>query len=149
LEEAAKMFGPMFMHMYATMGTLCKAFHEKFGDEALPIITKISEESGAKRAEMMKGMLRSKDMKGISELFKMWEMMGAKFEIVEVTEAKLHFKTPKCILGIDNTSKELCEAMMTSDTMMMNTLLGKEVKTKILKSVAAGDEYCEVIFKTQ
>jgi predicted hydrocarbon binding protein len=148
LEEAAKMFGPMFMQMYATMGKLCNAFYEKFGDEALPIIAKISGESGAKQADMMKGMLRSKDMKGIGEMFKMWEMMGMKFEIVEVTEDKLHFKSPKCLLGIENTSRELCETMMTSDTAMMNTLLGKEVEMKILKSVAAGDEYCEVIFKT-
>ena len=34
------------------------------------------------------------------------------------------------------------------EKMNINTLLGKEVKMKILKSVAAGDEYCEVIFKT-
>lgn len=147
MEEAAKVFGPMFMHMYAMMGALCKAFYEKFGDEALPIIAKISEESGAKSAMMMQSMLRSKDMKGIAELFKMWEMMGMKFEILEVTDDKLHFKSPKCLLGIENTSKDLCEAMMTSDKAMMSTLLGKGVKVKILKTVAAGDEYCEVVFK--
>ena len=53
---------------------------------------------------------------------------------------------PKCILGIEGTSKELCEAMMTSDTSMVSALLGQEVETKILKSVAAGDKECEVIF---
>ena len=147
MEEAAKMFGPMFMHMYATMGALCKAFYEKFGDEAIPIITKVSEEFGGKSGEMMQGMLKSKDMKGIAELFKMWEMMGMEFEMVEVTDDKLHFKTSKCVPRIEGTSKDLCEAMMTSDKAMVSTLLGKEVKTKISKSLAAGDEYCEVVFK--
>ena len=50
------------------------------------------------------------------------------------------------MLGIEGTSKGLCEAMMNSDKNMMSTLLGREVEMKILKSVAAGDKECEVIF---
>ena len=149
MEQAAKMFGPFFMHMYAVIGNLSKEFYNKFGDEALPIITKVSLESGAKSAEMMQSMLKSKDMKSIAELFKMWEMMGMKFEILSVSDDMLHFKTPKCVPGIENTSKALCEAMMNSDKAMVGTLLGKEVTVKIPKSMASGDEYCEVIFTTK
>ena len=137
------------MHMYGVIGDLSKAFYDKFGDEALTIITKVSEESGAKSAGMMQSMLKSKDMRSIAELFKMWEMMGMKFEILDVSDDVLRFKTPKCVPGIENTSKALCEAMMNSDKAMVSTLLGKEVTIEIPKSMASGDEYCEVIFKTK
>jgi len=36
--------------------------------------------------------------------------------------------------------------MMTSDAKMVSTLLGQEIEMKILKSIAAGDKECEVIF---
>jgi hypothetical protein len=48
-----------------------------------------------------------------------------------------------CIQG---TSKELCEAMMQTDKKMVSTLLGHQINIGILKSVAAGDRYCEVTF---
>jgi predicted hydrocarbon binding protein len=148
LEEGAKMFGPFFMQMYANIGNLCKAFYEKYGNEAIPIIKNMSEHSGAKSGEMMQSMLKSRDMKSIAELFKMWEMMGMKLEVLEVSDDTLRFKTPTCMLGIENTSKELCEAMMNSDKAMMGALLGKEVKIEIPKSLAVGDDYCEVVFTT-
>jgi len=73
-------------------------------------------------------------------------MMDIGIEIVELSDDAIHIKVPKCTLGIEGTSKELCEAMMATDTKLLNTLLGQEVETKILKSVAAGDKECEVIF---
>jgi predicted hydrocarbon binding protein len=135
--------------MYSTLGALSKEFYEKFGEDALPIISRISEDSGAKSGEMMKGMLKSQDMKSVAELFNMWEMMGMKMEVLEISDDTLRFKAPMCILGIENTSKELCEALMSSDKGMMSTLLGKEVNINIPVSLAAGDEYCEVVFTTK
>ena len=142
------MFGPFFMQMYETMGSLCAGFYETFGDEALPIINKVAEVSGKKSGEIMKGMIKSKDMKGVAEMFKMWEMMGMEYEITDLSDDTLHFKTSKCVPGLENTSKELCKAMMNNDRSMVSTLLGKEVKIEIPKSLAAGDEYCEVVFTT-
>ncbi len=43
-------------------------------------------------------------------------------------------------LGIEGTSKELCEAIMTLDEKRMSTFLGKAVGAKILKSIAAQDQ---------
>ena len=147
MEEAVEGFAPMMKHMYAMIGALNKAFYEKYGKEALPIITKVAGESGVESAKIIQQMMPVKDMKGVGELFKMMEMMiGMKMEIIELSDDAIHFKTSQCPLGIEGTSRELCEAMMTSDAKMVGTLLGQEVKMKILKSVAAGDKYCEVIF---
>jgi len=147
MKAVAKRFRPMMEHMFVMSGDLCRAFYEKNRKEALPIITEISRKSGAERAEIMQKMMPVKDMKDVGELFKMMDsMMEMGMEIIELSDDAIHFKMPKCILGIEGTSKELCEAMMVSDTKMVSTLLGQEVEMKILKSIAAGDKQCEVIF---
>ena len=133
----------MLKHMYKTLGALSNAFYEKYGKEALPIITKVAAEAGVGSAKIVQKMMPVKGMKDVGELFK---MMEAKMEIIQLSDDVLHFKTSQCTLGIEGTSKELCEAMMTSDKKMVSTLIGQEVKVKRPKTMAAGDEYCEVIF---
>ena len=147
MKAAAKGFRPMMKNNYATFGALCKAFYEKDGKEAIPIITEIASKSGVGSAEGVRKMMPVKNMKDAGELFKMMDsMMEMGMEIIELSDDAIHFKVPKCMLGIEGTSKELCEAMMASDTNMVSTLLGQEVEMKILKSIAAGDKECEVIF---
>ena len=147
MKVLAKRFTPMMKLMFAMFGDLCKAFYKKNGKEAIPIITEIASKHGVAEAEIMQRMMPVKDMKDVGELFKMMDsMMEMGMEIIELSDDAIHFKVPKCMLGIEGTSKELCEAMMASDTNMVSTLLGQEVEMKILKSIAAGDKECEVIF---
>jgi predicted hydrocarbon binding protein len=147
MEQATQTFGPMMSLMFEGLGALSRAFYEKCGDEALPIIAEGARKSGARQAEIMQKMMPVKSMKDIGEMLKMMGgMMGMEMEILELSDDTLHFKGPKCMLGIEGTSKGLCEAMMNSDKSMMSTLLGREVEMKVLKSVAAGDKECEVIF---
>jgi len=147
MKSAFKGFRPMMLNFYKMWGELCKAFYEKDGKEALPIIMEVSIKSGAAQAELTQKMMPVKDMKGLGELYKMMdEMMETGSEITELTDDMIRFKVPKCILGIEGTSKELCEAMMISDQKMASTLLGQEMEMEILKSIAAGDKECEIIF---
>jgi Ran GTPase-activating protein (RanGAP) involved in mRNA processing and transport len=147
MEQAAKGFGPMIRQMFAEMGALSKAFYQKYGKEALPIIAKVSSQGGVEYGKMMQQMTPARGMKAVGESLKMMgSMMGMDMQIVELSDNAIHFKTPKCMLGLEGTSKELCEAMMKSDKNMIGTFLGQEVDMKILKSVAAGDKECEVIF---
>ena len=143
IKVVGKRSRPMMEHTFGMIGDLCRAFYEKNGKEALPIITEVASKGGVERAEIMQKMMPVKDMKDVGELYK---MMDIGMEIIELSDDAFHFKVPKCTLGIEGTSKELCEAMMATDTKMLNTLLRQEVETKILKSVAAGDKECEVIF---
>jgi len=147
MKTMGKRSKPMMEHTFVMIGDLCKAFYEKEGKDALPIITEVSSKRGVDRAEVMQKMMPVKDMKDVGELFSMMDlMMELGLEITELSEDVMHFKVSKCMLGIEGTSKELCEAMMATDTTMLNTLLGQEVEMKILKSVAAGDKECEVVF---
>jgi len=147
MKRVGKGFAPMMKHMHRTQGAAAKAVYEKYGEEALPIIAEVAGESGVGSAQIMQGMMPIKGMKDIGELFKMMDsMMEMGMEIIELSDNAIHFRVSQCVLGLGGTSKELCEAMMSSDKKMMSTLLGQEVETKILKSIAAGDEQCEVVF---
>ena len=150
MEEAAKGFAPMMKLMFMGLGALSKAFYEKYGKEALPIITEVASRGGVEYGKIMQQTMPAKGMKAVGESFKMMDsMMGMGTEIVELSDDTFHFKVSQCPLGIEGTSKELCEAMMTMDKKMMSTFLGQEVEMKILKSVAAGDEKCEVVYSTK
>jgi hypothetical protein len=147
MEEAAKGFGPMMRLMFMGLGGLSKAFYEKYGREAIPIITEVARQGGVEYGKLMQQMAPAKSMEAAGESFKMMDaMMGMGMEITELSDNAIHFKVSQCPLGIQGTSKELCEALMTNDKVMMSTWLGKEVEMKIPKSVAAGDENCEVVY---
>ena len=146
IKVVARNSRPMMEHTFGMMGDFCRAFYEKNGKEALPIITEVASKGGVERAEIMQKMMPVKNMNDVGELFKMMDStMDMGIEIVEVSDDTIHFKMPKCVPNIEGTSRELCEAMMTSDASMVSTLLGKEVETNIPKSLAAGDRECEVI----
>jgi predicted hydrocarbon binding protein len=147
MKTAAKGFRPTIKQDYAVIGGLCMAFYKKYGKEAIPIITEVMGKSGVAQAAITQKVMPVKDMKGLAELYKMLDsMMDFGMELIEVTDDKIHFKASECSLGLGGTSKELCEAMMASDKNFTSTLLGQEVEVKVIKSIAAGDKECEVIY---
>ena len=148
MEEAAKSFGPLMMKlMYNMIGDLCSAFYKKYGKDALPTIAAVSAKYGEPEAKIVQKMMPVKNLKDIAEMYKMMSaMMGEKMEIVKVSDDMLHFKVSTCPMCLQGTSKELCEAMMQTDKKMVSTLLGHQINIGILKTVAAGDKYCEVTF---
>ena len=147
MEEAAKAFAPIIKQMFSTIGALAKGFYEKYGDEALPVISEAYREYGLAMAEISKGMVQSEGMKAVGEVFGTFEMFDMGLEVLEVSDNTFSFKIAPCPLCLEGTSKELCEAMMTSDKKMVETIIGQEVEMEIPKAVAVGDEYCEVLFK--
>ena len=147
MEEAAKAFAPIIKQNMSTIGNMGKAFYEKYGDEALPVISEVMGKNGVAMGEMSKGMVQAEGMKAVGQLFGMFAMFDMGLDVVEVSDDTVHFKIAPCPLCIEGTSRELCEAMMTSDKKMVETMIGQEVEMEIPKSVAVGDEYCEVHFK--
>lgn len=146
MEQQAQAMAHMMKMMMMGLGGFGKAFYQKYGDEALPIITEIMSRGGEEWGKVMQQMMPVKNMQAIGESLKMMgPMLDLNMEIVELSDDKLHFKMPRCPFGIEGTSRKLCEAMMNIDNKMVSTVLGKEADTKILKTVAGGDKECEVI----
>ena len=147
MEQAARAAGAMLQSMMMGTGMLSKGFYEKYGKEALPIITDVMSRGGVETGKLMQQMMPVKDMNDIAERFKMMApVMGLEMEVVESSGDVFHIKMSRCPLGIEGTSLELCEALMSQDANMIGTALGQDVEMKILKSVAVGDKECEIIF---
>ena len=147
MDEAAGRIAPMMNLMMMGMGGISKAFYEKYGKEALPIITEVTSRGGVEASKLMQQSAPARDMKAAGQSFQMMgSMLDMGQEIVELSDDVIHFKVSRCPLGIEHTSKELCEAMMNYDHKMLSNFLGKELEMNISKSIAAGDEKCEIIY---
>ena len=145
-KRLAKAFTPMILHNFRTMGSLSRAFYEKYGGEALPVISRVMGEAGVEGAKMARSRLKGEGMRAVGELFRMYEMFDMPVEMIELTDEMIHFRhEPPCPFGLEGSSKELCEAMEAREEKMISTILGEEVDVKVIKCVAAGDEYCEVL----
>jgi predicted hydrocarbon binding protein len=129
------------------IGSLSKALYQKNGRKALPIIAKVMSQIGVEWGKLIQQTLPIKSMKAYVEqrnMFNSKTELG--MEIVEVTDDTWHIKMSHCPFGLEGTSKELCEAMMTVDEKKMSICMEQVVSLKILKSIAAGDKQCEFIF---
>lgn len=147
MEQAAKAAGAMMQTLMMGMGALSKGFYGKYGNEALPIITDVMSRGGEESGKLMQQSMPAKDMNAIAEAFKMMgPMMGVNLEVVASSDDMVHIKVPRCPLGAEGTSMELCEALMSHDKSMVSTALGQDVDMKITKSIAVGDKECEIIF---
>ena len=137
----------MMKLMYNMMGDMCTAFYKKYGKDALSIISAVSTKYGEPNAKLAQKMMPIKNLKDVAKMYNMmFGMIGEKFDVVKVSDDTLHFKVSTCPMCIQGTSKELCEAMMQTDRKMVGTLVGHPINIGIMKSVAAGDKYCEVVF---
>jgi predicted hydrocarbon binding protein len=146
MAESAQL-APMMEDLLARFGALGKAFYDRYGKEALPLIAEVMGKGGVNSAQVMLKMMPVKGMKDAGQLFvEMGGAMDTGMEIIELTDDTFHFRLSRCLFCLDGAGQELCEAMMASDARMMDTILGQELKMDIVKSVAAGDGVCEVIF---
>jgi predicted hydrocarbon binding protein len=146
MEEATQL-AHMMEDLLARLGALGKAFYDRFGKEALPVIVEVMNKSGVDTAKVMQKTMPVKGMKDAGRLFvKMGASIDTGMEVIELSDDTFHFKLSRCLFCLEGAGQELCEAMMASDAKMMDIILGQELEMKIVKSVAAGDKICEVIF---
>lgn len=63
-----KMVAPSITRQTLCVGGLCKAFYERYGEEALPIIAEVMAEDGVRWVKTAQRSIRGKGMKGIGEM---------------------------------------------------------------------------------
>ena len=116
MADASKGLLPLLSLMGVGMGSLGKAFYKKYGKQALPIINEVMSQVGVEWGKIMQQSLPAKSLKAAGEQQKMMgSMMGWQINTLELTDDKIHFTMSHCPLGLEETSKELCEAMMNID----------------------------------
>lgn len=125
-----------------------KAFYERYGAEVLAMIADLMGEYAAATVKMAESTLKGTGMRAVGELLGMYEMFDIfrTMEITELSDDVMHMKSSPCPFGLEGTSRELCEAIDGRMwEVVVSTLSGQGAEVNVLKSVAAGDEYCEVV----
>jgi hypothetical protein len=126
-------------------GMLIKAFYKKFGKDAIPVIKDICRKQGRSLGLKIKKKIPNNKLSTVAIAFsKSYNPNDIK--VVEISDIKFQIQGNKCPFGLENTSRELCEAVMEIDAEYFRTAVNEDIKLKILKTVADGDKNCDTIY---
>ena len=127
-------------------GLLIKAIYKRFGKDALPTIEEVCKKQGRALGIKIANKLSNKKLSIVGKAFtKSFDPNSVK--IISISDEKFQIQGTKCPFGLENTSRELCEATMAIDHEYFRTAVDQNVKLKILKTVAAGDSYCDTVYE--
>ena len=127
-------------------GLLIKAFYDKYGKDALSIIKKVCKLQGKSLGQKIKKKVSDNNLTTVANAFvKSYDPNLVK--VISLTNKKFHVQGTKCPFGLENTSRELCEAVMNIDLEYFRTAVNDKIELKILKTVAEGDSVCDTIYE--
>ena len=129
------------------LALLSRSIYQKFGEEALPLVDEVCHKLGVAAGEHIKEEMSTSGLKAAAEAFIAGAIKrGSPIEVIEISDEKVHVRGYRCGLGLANTDRKLCEAMMAIDKAIFETASGRKVKLDIVKTLAAGDPYCDTIY---
>ena len=126
-------------------GMLIKAFYKKFGKEALPIIKEMCGTQGRALALKIKKKLPDTKLTTVAKAFTQTYDPN-EVKIVNLSEEEFRIQGTRCPFGLENTSRELCEAVMEIDHEYFRTAVNNNIKLTITSTIAAGDDHCEACY---
>lgn len=126
-------------------GMLFKAFYLKFGKEVLSIIKDVCRKQGRSLGLKIKNKLTDNKLSTVAMAFsKSYNPNDIK--VIDLSDERFQIQGSRCPFGLENTSRELCEAVMEIDAEYFRTAVNEDIQLKIIKTVADGDEYCDTIY---
>lgn len=75
---------------------------------------------------------------------------GSKVAVVEKSGEVFHLKREKdyhCGTRLNNTNRQICQAMMSIDLRIFEAATDKYLKMKIRQSLPGNDDCCEIIYR--
>ncbi len=128
-------------------GLLIKAIYKQFGKKALPIIKDVLKIQGRALGLKMKQKLPDTKLSTIANAFtKSYDPKLVK--IVTNSDEKFQIQGTRCPFGLENTSRELCEAVMEIDREYFFTASEGKTRLVIVRTIAAGDPICDTVYTT-
>ncbi|MFO7568382.1 MAG: hypothetical protein R6W75_01195 [Smithellaceae bacterium] len=126
-------------------GLLIKAFFEKCGDAALPVIEDILGRQGRALGLKVKSRLPDNRLSTIGAAFTK-NFDPATIHVVSLSDDQFHIQGTICPFGLENTSRKLCEAVMAIDREYFFAATQGRTTLKILKTRAEGDSICDTVY---
>ena len=138
---------------HTALAKLSRSVYEKFGDEALPLITDAWHNIGKKTgSRIMKKKGINTFREAAEDHVEMVKGFGDVYEFCHVTDDTYHAQTRPgvpCEVGLEDAGESVCHACMAVNTAQFEKIVGAPVEMTISQSRAMGDNCCEVkyIFK--
>ena len=126
-------------------GMLIKAFYEKYGDDILPVVDRILGLQGRALGLRAKSKLSDNRLSTVAHAF-MKNFDPATCRPLSITDTEVKLWGCKCPLGLENTSRKLCEAVMAIDREYFSAATDGKTELKILKTMAEGADECETVY---
>jgi len=127
-------------------GLLIKTVYKKYGVDVLSTIKNVCGKQGKSLGLKVKRNLPNNNLTTVAKAFsKSFDQNFVK--IITISDEKFQIQGTKCPFGLENTSRELCEAVMAIDHEYFREAASDNVQLKILRTVAAGDPYCDTIYE--
>jgi hypothetical protein len=131
---------------FEAQGMLMKAFYEKFGKKALPIIKEICLRQGRALGLKVKNKVPDNKLSTVAKAFaKSYDPNDVK--VVFLSDEKFRIQGTKCPFGLENTSRELCEAAMEIDYEYFRTAVSDKIELTINSTIAGGDARCDTTYE--
>jgi hypothetical protein len=142
---SGKTTDPLPQNATEAQGLLIKAFYEKCGDEILPVIDNILGRQGKSLGLKVRSKLPDCLLSTVAAAFTK-NFDSTTVEVISISDEQFHIQGTKCPFGLENTSRQLCEAVMAIDRELFSVATDGKTKMEIAKTRAAGDPTCETIF---
>lgn len=131
-----------------TLGVVCSAFLEKFGEKSKDIIARTCHQRGMAIGKLLEAKLKKKSFENAVHAFVNASKKGdAPAKLISLTSEKAVLQGTACPLGLNNRGRLICETMMAVDQGILERASKKHLTYTVKKTVAEGDDYCEVIFE--
>ncbi len=125
-------------------GMLVKAFYERYGDEVLPTVDRVMGLQGHALGLKVKRKLIDSNLSTLGAAFAE-NFDPATITVITLTDHKFHMRGNKCPFGLEDTSRQLCEAVMAIDREYFLAASDGKARLEIVKTKAGGDRICEII----
>jgi predicted hydrocarbon binding protein len=137
-------------YTYDALSLMSKLFYEQYGAEAIPIIREVWYKMGLASGARLKKHAHC-DFKTTADVFvERDSKLGYPDMRYEVSEQSYRSIAPaglECAVGLDNAGLPVCQAVMSLNQGQFEAVFGNKVDLEIVKSRAAGDDWCEIVLR--
>ena len=136
---------PLPKNATEAQGLLIKAFYEQCGDAILPVINNILGRQGCALGLKVKGKLTDCNLSTVAKAFTK-NFDPATINVVSISDDKFQIQGTICPFGLENTSRQLCEAVMAIDREYFFAATDGKTTLEIIKTRADGDPICDTLY---
>ena len=119
--------------------------YQNFGKDALPIISEVCRMQGKSLGLKISNKLPDNKLSTVATAFlRSYDPKLVKG--ITISDEKFRVQGTKCPFGLENTSRELCQAVMAIDLEYFRTAVNQNIQLKIIKTLAEGASICDTLY---